>query len=66
MGLHNLLCRPFLFYLVMDNENTDSQSASLLFILTDSFPLTADCEFLIYIHNHISLAVLWERALFVY
>ena len=27
MGLHNLLCRPFLFYLVMDNENTDSQSA---------------------------------------
>lgn len=29
----------------------------------------ADCEFLIYIHNHISLAVLsvlWERALFVY
>ena len=27
MGLHKLLCRPFLFYLVMDNENTDSQSA---------------------------------------
>jgi len=22
---------------------------------------TADCEFLIYIHNHIPLAVLWER-----
>ena len=35
-------------------------------VVTDSFPLTADCEFLIYIHNHISLAVLWERALFVY
>ena len=26
----------------------------------------ADCEFLIYIHNHISLSLLWERALFVY
>ena len=26
----------------------------------------ADCEFLIYIHNHISLAVLWERLLFVH
>ena len=26
----------------------------------------ADCEFLIYIHNHISLAVLWERSLFVH
>ena len=26
----------------------------------------ADCEFLIYIHNHISLAVLWERFLFVH
>ena len=34
-------------------------------VVTDSFPLTADCEFLIYIHNHISLAVLWERVLFV-
>ena len=37
MGLHNLLCRPFLFYLVMDNENTDSQSASLLFIYYSIF-----------------------------
>lgn len=109
MGLHNLLCRPFLFYLVMGGENADSQSASILFtyysifnriivlimnmlhifniicwresrifltektfrvfrktVVTDSFPLTADCEFLIYIHNHISLAVLWERFLFVH
>lgn len=30
-------------------------------VATDSFPLTADCEFLIYIHNHIPLAVLWKR-----
>lgn len=35
-------------------------------VVTDSFPLTADCEFLIYIHNHISLTVLWERLLFVH
>ena len=27
MGLRNLLCRPILFYLVIDYENTDSQSA---------------------------------------
>ncbi len=31
IGLRNLLCRPILFYLVIDYENTDSQSASLLF-----------------------------------
>ena len=31
MGLHNLLWRPFLFYLVMDGENADSQSVSILF-----------------------------------
>jgi len=30
MGLRNLLCRPFLFDLVMSDANADSQSAPFL------------------------------------